>query len=266
MAAPCPRPDTPPCSRLSPFSPPSRLLQILFVIKNPDVFKSPNSDTHVVFGEAKIEDLSAGGGGGQEAAYRQAMDASAAMQGGGGGGGAPRSGVTIKEEDEEDAGEVDATGVEQKDIDLVMTQAGVSRAKAVAALKSSNNDIVSAIMGAWQSGGKTDYSRRTCLDARGHAMHRTLTRHCRAYDVIGSGLRGGRDPWIEKIVWITNKLSLLLLKEPNTTVSSSWRFPPPRGALRGVRDHVNHQTSGPQIRYRLPLLRRQNESRGTTHL
>merc|ERR1719229_396187 len=32
---------------------------ILFVISKPDVFKSPNSDTYIVFGEAKIEDLSA---------------------------------------------------------------------------------------------------------------------------------------------------------------------------------------------------------------
>merc|ERR1712007_410314 len=32
---------------------------ILFVIASPDVHKSPNSDTYIVFGEAKIEDLSA---------------------------------------------------------------------------------------------------------------------------------------------------------------------------------------------------------------
>merc|ERR1712216_164154 len=32
---------------------------ILFVVANPDVHKSPNSDTYIVFGEAKIEDLSA---------------------------------------------------------------------------------------------------------------------------------------------------------------------------------------------------------------
>merc|ERR1711977_233184 len=32
---------------------------ILFVISKPDVHKSPNSDTYIVFGEAKIEDLSA---------------------------------------------------------------------------------------------------------------------------------------------------------------------------------------------------------------
>merc|ERR1719207_440704 len=32
---------------------------ILFVISSPDVHKSPTSDTYIVFGEAKIEDLSA---------------------------------------------------------------------------------------------------------------------------------------------------------------------------------------------------------------
>merc|ERR1711985_90512 len=32
---------------------------ILFVISKPDVYKAPNSDTYIVFGEAKIEDLSA---------------------------------------------------------------------------------------------------------------------------------------------------------------------------------------------------------------
>merc|ERR1712142_1029489 len=31
---------------------------ILFVINRPDVYKSPASDTYIVFGEAKIEDLS----------------------------------------------------------------------------------------------------------------------------------------------------------------------------------------------------------------
>jgi len=31
---------------------------ILFVITKPDVYKNPASDTYIVFGEAKIEDLS----------------------------------------------------------------------------------------------------------------------------------------------------------------------------------------------------------------
>jgi nascent polypeptide-associated complex subunit alpha len=94
---------------------------ILFVVSKPDVFKSPNSDTHVIFGEAKIEDLSA-------ASQAASVEAPSAK---------------IEEEDE---GEVDETGVEPKDIELVMTQAGVSRSKAVNALKSNDGDIVSAIM------------------------------------------------------------------------------------------------------------------------
>lgn len=32
---------------------------VLFVVQNPDVYKSPGSDTYVVFGEAKIEDMGA---------------------------------------------------------------------------------------------------------------------------------------------------------------------------------------------------------------
>ena len=47
---------------------------------------------------------------------------------------------------EEEEEEVDETGVEPHDIDLVMTQAGVSRSKAVKALKTHNGDIVGAIM------------------------------------------------------------------------------------------------------------------------
>jgi len=50
----------------------------------------------------------------------------------------------IQEESEEE--EVDETGIEEKDIDLVMSQAQVSRAKAIRALRTANNDIVNAIM------------------------------------------------------------------------------------------------------------------------
>ena len=49
-------------------------------------------------------------------------------------------------EDDEDDEEVDATGVEAKDIELVMSQANVSRSKAIKALKNNTNDIVNAIM------------------------------------------------------------------------------------------------------------------------
>ena len=49
-------------------------------------------------------------------------------------------------EELDDSGEVDESGVEPKDVDLVMSQAGVSRAKAVKALKTNDGDIVNAIM------------------------------------------------------------------------------------------------------------------------
>lgn len=49
----------------------------------------------------------------------------------------------IQEESEE---EVDETGVEEKDVELVMCQANVSRGKAIKALKNNENDIVNAIM------------------------------------------------------------------------------------------------------------------------
>uniref|UniRef100_A0A0D6QTM5 NAC-A/B domain-containing protein n=1 Tax=Araucaria cunninghamii TaxID=56994 RepID=A0A0D6QTM5_ARACU len=108
---------------------------ILFVISKPDVFKSPASDTYIVFGEAKIEDL------GQQlqtqaAEQFKAPDLSHVMA-------KPESSAAIQEEEEED---VDETGVEPKDIELVMTQASVSRVKAVKALKDADGDIVSAIM------------------------------------------------------------------------------------------------------------------------
>ena len=102
----------------------------MFVIAKPEVLKSPNSDTHIIFGEAKIEDLSAQAGSQAAQSFKQAD-----MSGMGAGVAPSRARI------EEDEGPVDA-----KDIELVMTQAGVSRAKAVNALKSSNNDIVSAIM------------------------------------------------------------------------------------------------------------------------
>ncbi|KAI4302474.1 hypothetical protein MLD38_038214 [Melastoma candidum] len=106
---------------------------ILFVISKPDVFKSPTSDTYVVFGEAKIEDLSSQL---QNRAAEQfkAPDLSHIIS-------KPES-STAAQDDEE----VDETGIEPKDIELVMTQAGVSRSKAVKALKAADGDIVTAIM------------------------------------------------------------------------------------------------------------------------
>ncbi|XP_047338386.1 nascent polypeptide-associated complex subunit alpha-like protein 2 [Impatiens glandulifera] len=116
-----------------------RTKNILFFISKPDVFKSPNSETYVIFGEAKIEDLSS-----QlqtQAAQQFRMPDMASMMSKSEIAG---TGTGAQVEEEED--EVDETGVEPRDIELVLTQAGVSRSKAVKALKVHNGDIVSAIM------------------------------------------------------------------------------------------------------------------------
>jgi len=52
----------------------------------------------------------------------------------------------VVEEPEQDDGEVDMTGVEAKDVEIVMKQASVSKSKAVKALKENDNDIVNSIM------------------------------------------------------------------------------------------------------------------------
>jgi len=45
---------------------------ILFVITKPDVFKSPASDTYIIFGEAKLEDLGAQAQSAAAAQFREA--------------------------------------------------------------------------------------------------------------------------------------------------------------------------------------------------
>jgi len=110
---------------------------ILFVISKPDVFKSPASDTYIIFGEAKIEDLSAQA---QAAAAEQfkkpdmssVSDAPAAT-----------ASAAIADDDGDD---VDEAGVEESDIKLVMDQAQVNRSKAIKALKTNKNDPVDAIL------------------------------------------------------------------------------------------------------------------------
>ncbi|KUI73546.1 Nascent polypeptide-associated complex subunit alpha [Cytospora mali] len=118
---------------------------ILFVINNPEVYKSPNSNTYIVFGEAKIEDLNASA---QAAAAQQLAQAEHDHAGHDHGESSKAvEGDEVKKEEEEDDGEeVDAEGIEDKDIELVMTQASVSRKKAIKALKENDNDIVNSIM------------------------------------------------------------------------------------------------------------------------
>mmetsp|Transcript_10230 Transcript_10230/g.12648 ORF Transcript_10230/g.12648 Transcript_10230/m.12648 type:complete len:216 (+) Transcript_10230:139-786(+) len=127
---------------------------VLFVISKPDVFKSPTADTYVVFGEAKSEDLSANNQAAAAKQFRQpAMQR--AVGAAGGVGSVPVGGESVPLVDEAGGGEeggeeaeveIDETGVEAKDIELVMSQAACSRAKAVKALKENDGDLVNSIM------------------------------------------------------------------------------------------------------------------------
>ncbi|XP_019437306.1 PREDICTED: nascent polypeptide-associated complex subunit alpha-like protein 2 isoform X3 [Lupinus angustifolius] len=117
----------------------NRTKNVLFFISKPDVFKSPNSETYVIFGEAKIEDLSSQLQNQAAQQFRMPDIQSLTEKPDHG---ASATGTQPDEEEEE----VDEAGVAPHDIDLVMTQAGVSRSKAVKALKTHDGDIVGAIM------------------------------------------------------------------------------------------------------------------------
>merc|ERR1712181_8381 len=115
---------------------------ILFVIKDPDVFKTSSDNpkspaTYIVFGKAEIEDLSAQA---TSAAVEQFK--------------APGAGLDVGVDDApkieavegDDDGDEDAGDLDENDIELVVKQAGVTKAKAIKALKSNDNDVVNAIM------------------------------------------------------------------------------------------------------------------------
>jgi len=125
--------------------------QMLFVINKPEVFKNTTSDTYVVFGEAKIEDMNSSAQ--AQAAKRideMAQRKTVAQQ-------AAQSIITPTEKLTEDDPEDDDCdedceelakkhGLEDKDIELVMNQANKDRPKAIKALCKHDKDIVNAIM------------------------------------------------------------------------------------------------------------------------
>lgn len=109
---------------------------ILFVISKPDVFKSPASDTYIIFGEAKIEDINSQAQAQAQAAeqYKTAGDEDA---------GDDDDVPDLAEV--EDGEEVDETGLDADEIQTIMAQTNCSRAKAVKALHK-NKNIVDAIL------------------------------------------------------------------------------------------------------------------------
>eukprot|EP01090_Pellita_catalonica_P011256 TRINITY_DN2280_c0_g1_i1.p1 TRINITY_DN2280_c0_g1~~TRINITY_DN2280_c0_g1_i1.p1 ORF type:complete len:221 (-),score=74.39 TRINITY_DN2280_c0_g1_i1:160-783(-) len=116
---------------------------VLFVISDPDVFKSISSDTFVVFGEAKMDDFSS---------HTEDLSKKAKTF---------EKVETKPEETEEAAGTAEADkqedaadaadsplpdGIDATNLQLVMSQTQASRAKAIEALVNSKNDVVGAIM------------------------------------------------------------------------------------------------------------------------
>merc|ERR1712010_444754 len=115
---------------------------ILFVIKEPDVFKTSSDNpkspaTYVVFGKVEIEDLSAQA---TSAAVEQFKAPGAGFEVGGDD--APK----LDAGEGDDDGDEDPGDLDENDIELVVKQAGVTKAKAIKALKQNDNDVVNAIM------------------------------------------------------------------------------------------------------------------------
>merc|ERR1712227_640418 len=109
---------------------------LLFSIHGGEVYKVPGSDTYIVFGEAVPEDFLRNAQ--MKAAEKFKVPETAAPA-------APLATIVDENEDDENV-EVSTEGVEEKDIELVMQQAGVTKTKAIKALKNNGNDIVNAIM------------------------------------------------------------------------------------------------------------------------
>merc|ERR1712093_605536 len=115
---------------------------ILFVIKEPDVFKTSSDNpksptTYIVFGKAEIEDLSAQA---TSAAVGQFKAPGAGLDMG------SEDAPKIEAVDGDDEVDEDAGDLDENDIELVVKQACVSKAKAIKALKQNDNDVVNAIM------------------------------------------------------------------------------------------------------------------------
>jgi len=128
----------------------------VFTITKPDVYEK--NGAYFIFGEAR-QGGGAGPGVSQAQQQAQAIQQLAALAGKSGEGGiempagaaaaaaeASSSSPKIEEVVDNPAAVVDESGLEAKDIDLVVTQAGCSRAKAVKALRDNDGDLVNAIM------------------------------------------------------------------------------------------------------------------------
>ncbi|KAG8736311.1 GAL4 enhancer protein [Ceratobasidium sp. 414] len=125
---------------------------VLMVVATPEVFKSPNSDCYIVFGEAKSEDMQA------QHAAQVAAAAAAEAEHEDGSDETPTLEPVVNDEptapekvgapEEEEEETVDESEVDSKEVDTIVQQVGCSRAKAVRVLKENGGDLINAIMAA----------------------------------------------------------------------------------------------------------------------
>ncbi|KAJ2759213.1 hypothetical protein H4S06_002334 [Coemansia sp. BCRC 34490] len=127
----------------------------MFSIYSPDVYKNATSDTWIVFGEARVDNYGKSfNPNSKRAASAAASAAAAAAASAAGAAGAGRSaGIEAGAAGASEAAgakggdeDVDESGLDAKDIELVMSQSGCSRPDAVKALNSNGKDVVNAIM------------------------------------------------------------------------------------------------------------------------
>lgn len=102
--------------------------KIALAIDEPDVFRS--NDTYVIFGIPRVEDSKS-----QQTKNVLQNILSQQQQA------APATAETTIEEET-----VDAEGIQEKDIEVVMKEANVSRAAAIKAIKENNGDVVDAVV------------------------------------------------------------------------------------------------------------------------
>ncbi|TIC19478.1 Septin [Wallemia mellicola] len=123
---------------------------VMLVASNPEVHTAPGSGIHIVFGEFKVEDPSqiqaasqlADQEGQEKTESKKPEEIMAEMD---------SQAQNISEgkgKDVEEEGEVDETGVDAKDIELVIAQVGCSRAKAVKVLKENNAKLKRSVLSA----------------------------------------------------------------------------------------------------------------------
>ena len=107
-------------------------MQVLFVIASPDVYKSPNSDCYIVFGEAKVRDDKLPAGRAKAHARRKIEDMNSQAQlsaaqhlASGAGGGMPNiqsSSAGGPEDDDDDIPELEASRRTATSMRLVSTR------------------------------------------------------------------------------------------------------------------------------------------------